>query len=722
MLRNRTLIGDNYFPPVDLGVVVVGGDILPKLGLSLGSVKAERQAVVESASVSLRPSWAGLQVDTDVAVKFYNGDGDFPANNVLRLNVSGVSQEITFVGSAGGTATSIKGVQTALGGLTNVTLNREGINLRIVDTLETVDSFIEVLDGSANALFGLSEGETSTSRFVSASAVSSALNNNYGDATVFAWAMLDGVEADMFRKHGISYTTSTESGSEFVTFECLTAGVSSVIDFTGTGNAVSTVGNGLKITTADGAVGEAAIQGFFVKSSVSNGSGSANTSTLNDGVGVDGVIGQTYVDSVTGFTFTLLPRDGGQPYPSGANATMTFNVSKTMTANANVPANVVPGVQLFVSNTLGTAVGDTAIVETFNKGGEEPSVGTLYYMNLVRKKSVFGTSVFTRLSDVVSAFGDVGAENPLSLGAYLAFLNGANAVALHQVPLEDGATSLTSLQVANALVDVEGDIVQNQIQANIIVPLVPADEILLSEISKHCDVQSSLRFRSERTAILGMSAGTTPEQASHLASVTRNARVRLVYPDILSLTFTNTQGVSQSLIVDGRYLAVAVACATTSSTIDSATPWTNRLVVGFDSLLRTLDAVDANLVANSGVSVLVPSGNNLKIRHGLTTDISSVLRKTPTVVQIADDVQLRARTLLESYIGQKYLSSVLGQIEGRVNMLFKDLVKEQIIDSYTGLSVVRDPEDPTGLLVEVYYKPVFPLLYIQFTFNIRSSI
>jgi hypothetical protein len=725
VLRNRTLIGDNYFPPVDLGVVVVGGDILPKLGLSLGSVKAERQAVVESASVSLRPSWAGLQVDTDVAVKFYNGDGDFPANNVLRLNVSGVSQEITFVGSAGGTLTSINGdVFTALNvnGLANVSVLREGINLRIVDTLETVDSFIEVLDGSANALFGLSEGETSTSRFVSASAVSSALNNNYGDATAVAWAMLDGVEADMFRKHGISYTTSTESGSEFVTFECLTAGVSSVIDFTGTGNAVSTVGNGLKITTADGAVGEAAIQGFFVKSSVSNGSGSANTSTLNDGVGVDGVIGQTYVDSVTGFTFTLLPRDGDQPYPSGANATMTFNVSKTMTANANVPANVVPGVQLFVSNTLGTAVGDTAIVETFNKGGEEPSVGTLYYMNLVRKKSVFGTSVFTRLSDVVSAFGDVGAENPLSLGAYLAFLNGANAVALHQVPLEDGATSLTSLQVANALVDVEGDIVQNQIQANIIVPLVPADEILLSEISKHCDVQSSLRFRSERTAILGMSAGTTPEQASHLASVTRNARVRLVYPDILSLTFTNTQGVSQSLIVDGRYLAVAVACATTSSTIDSATPWTNRLVVGFDSLLRTLDAVDANLVANSGVSVLVPSGNNLKIRHGLTTDISSVLRKTPTVVQIADDVQLRARTLLESYIGQKYLSSVLGQIEGRVNMLFKDLVKEQIIDSYTGLSVVRDPEDPTGLLVEVYYKPVFPLLYIQFTFNIRSSI
>jgi hypothetical protein len=63
----------------------------------------------------------------------------------------------------------------------------------------------------------------------------------------------------------------------------------------------------------------------------------------------------------------------------------------------------------------------------------------------------------------------------------------------------------------------------------------------------------------------------------------------------------------------------------------------------------------------------------------------------------------------------------VGQIEGRVNQLFKDLVKEQIINSYTGLSVTEDPSDPTGLLVSVFYKPVFPLLYIQFTFNVRAT-
>ena len=143
--------------------------------------------------------------------------------------------------------------------------------------------------------------------------------------------------------------------------------------------------------------------------------------------------------------------------------------------------------------------------------------------------------------------------------------------------------------------------------------------------------------------------------------------------------------------------------------------------MGFNSLSRNLDAVDANQTANKGVTILQQRGGQIVIRHGLTTDMSSVLTKTPTVTQIADEVHLRARNLLNGYIGIKYLPSVVTQVEGRVQVMFKQLVSEQIIDSFTGVSVSRDPEDPTGLLVEAFYKPVFPLLYIQFTFNVRSS-
>ena len=100
---------------------------------------------------------------------------------------------------------------------------------------------------------------------------------------------------------------------------------------------------------------------------------------------------------------------------------------------------------------------------------------------------------------------------------------------------------------------------------------------------------------------------------------------------------------AQNVIVDGRYLAVALAFSTTSANIDVATlPWTNRTVVGFNGLLRNLDAVDANKTASSGVTILQQQGAVLNVRQGLTTDVSSILSKTPTVVQIADGTPPRS--------------------------------------------------------------------------------
>ena len=82
---------------------------------------------------------------------------------------------------------------------------------------------------------------------------------------------------------------------------------------------------------------------------------------------------------------------------------------------------------------------------------------------------------------------------------------------------------------------------------------------------------------------------------------------------------------------------------------------------------------------------------------------------------------MRVRNLCNRYVGTKFVPNTISQIEGRVNGLFKQLVRDQIISTYTGLTVVTDPNDPTGLLVDVFYKPVFPLLYIQFTFTVQGS-
>jgi hypothetical protein len=737
VLRNRTLVGDDYYAPpsVSLGVEVVGGSILTEAGLISTSVAPSKRAVVEPASLRLVVGWDDQDdgASSQSTVKFYNGtDPLYAVNNTLSLDLSGEIVTMEFTSSSTGTTTligaglgagpSIEGQLATQLTTYGVDVLVEGANIRLVSGDASADSYIRVLDGSANSLFGLTEGRTTTARLVTAQATASALNNQYTDtdpANISSWLFLAGTDAGSFADRGISYPSTNSVGQSFITFEDLTTGVSSYISFTG-GTAITTIGNGLLISEGDGSVGEAAYQGFYVTSSNANGSGSSNTSTLNDGVGEDGVVGQTYVDSVTGLSFTILPRDGGVAYPTGVNATLTFKVSKTAVANANLPLNVIPGIQLFVANTSGANIGDTAIVETFNKSGSEPDLGQLYYLDVTTQKTTFATGVFNTITDVVASFGEVGPENPLSLAAYLAFINGANAIALKQVPLLEGESELTTAQVIDTLAEIEGEIAPDLLPS-VIVPLIPANASLLSELSKHCDLQSSLRYRAERTAIVGCAAGTSPEEAQALAGATRNSRVRLIYPDIVSLTFTNTAGVTQTGIVDGRYFAVAISAMTTTTAIDSATPWTNRTLAGFGTLLRTLDAVDANKTANGGVTVLQQTNGALRIRHGLTTDMTSILTRTPTVVQIADDVHFRARNLLANYIGTKYLPSVVGQIEGRVNQLFKDLVKEQIINSYTGLSVTEDPSDPTGLLVSVFYKPVFPLLYIQFTFNVRAT-
>lgn len=738
ILRNRTVVGDNYFPANELGLSVVGGDILDKAGLpSTLDIPASRGGSMAPANIFLSVGWATQEANTSLpSVTLYDGSGAEDANDTLIFEYNSTTFTVDFNGSAGGTEYNMvqlaQAIALELGGNSlSVVLAGHGIRLVALD--RATSTYIRILGGSANSVFGVSEGQTSASTSVPASSIVSSMMSHFDSAqvgylnaylfsedvvgTAQAHAVAQGVTR--FPAKAIARVSTSTTGREHIEIESLSAGVASSILFTG-GTAVTTKGNGLLLSVGDGAVGEAAYQGFFVTSNHPAGSGSANTSKINDGVGQDGVIGQTYEDSVTGFTFTLLERDGGATYPTGGNATLQFKVSRTLTANANIPNNLIAGVALTVANTTGVAVGDTALVETFNKSGSEPSIGQVYYLDIVRQKQAFGTAIFNSLGDVIAEFGDLSSENSLTMAAFFAFSNGVNEIALHQVPVLAGEADLTTAQVLEAIQAVEGEVISG-VSPSVIVPLVPASDAVLTELSLHCDIQSSLRYRAERTGIMGFAAGTLPEEAARMASATSNSRVRVVYPDIVSATVTNTQGVTANYLLDGRYLAVAVAAATQAGTVDAATPWTNRAIRGFDSLSRSLDAVDANRTAERGVTILQQRGADIVIRHGLTTDISSVLNKTPTVVQIADEVHRRARNLLGGYIGVKYLPSILPQIEGRVNAMFKALVAEQIIDSYTGIAVRRDPEDPTGMLVECFYKPVFPLLYIQFTFNIRSS-
>lgn len=732
ILKNRTLIGNTYYPPssLDLGLSVSTGTNLNLMGIKPSlSLVASRTSVIDKPSILLNVGWDEVDAFSGIPAKtMYDGSDAEDQNDTLVLVLSGFTIPVTFTSNGVGTERDISELIATLNTDLGVhgSAHMEGQNIRVVSAYGDTNAYIRVGAGAGNTAFNLIEGTTVSSKGVSASALVSALMSHSEEEADLADFLVSSADiniddgaADKYATNAVSFIHTDAVDKQYIGFESLAVGVASILDVTG-GNVATTKGTGLKITTDSGSVGEAAYQGYNLSSNNPNGTGSANTSLINNGVGADGRISQTYVDSVTGFTITILPREGGIDYPVGVGSTLTFNVSTSIKANANIPQYAIPGVSLIVSNTLDTAIGDNALVETFYRIGKEPTIGQTYYIDFTRDRSSFNTRTFTNLADVVRTYGDISLENTLSMGAFLAFSNGATALACKQIQLDTGVVEPSEDQMVTALQAIEGEIVPG-LSPSVIVPLMPASTALLSAISNHCDVQSSLRYRSERRSVLGCAVGTQPRDAQALAQATGNSRVCLIYPDIANIRFTDSQGVAQSYFVGGEMIAVAVAMATSNPAIDSATPWTNRTVNGFTDLGRILDDVDANATANAGITVLKQTPQGIQVRHGLTTNMTSVLTKTPTVVQIADDVHLRVRNLCNRYIGTKFVPNTISQIEGRVNGLFKQLVRDQIISTYTGLTVNTDPNDPTGLLVDVFYKPVFPLLYIQFTFTVQGS-
>jgi len=739
---------------------------ISKTGLSVGDYGlAAAGAVVKSASIFGRVGFSGgMDSNGEPVVTFYDGSGVVSANNVFSFEMDSVPVTVTFTGSAGGTATPLGPVTSASSVLGQIVaamaavpaapfgnaaaviaaflVRQEGAGVRLTSAETDTTSRITLGSGSANGILGFSSGAVALRVTVPAKVTAAALMAHRNTNSFSGW-MFDTAFGSLFAVVAFATTVFDGAGQEYLYVQDaptnpVNLGASSTVavsdTFQGIANALR-FDTGLEATSGDGGAGEAAFGGFFVISNNPEGSGTINTSVLNDGSGQDGIVGQTYRDEVTGLTFTILPRGWGSnhngpwvSYPTGASATFRINVSKTFLCDGNLPHNACPGIELKVANTSGVVSGDTALVQTFKRGGNEPAIGDIYYVSYYYQKNDFTTGFYTKMKTIEQVYGPATTDNPVSLAAYLAILNGAVLVGIKQVPKAEDSDQASIETYRDAVTELEG-VLPGQAKPDIIVPLRGDSLSLYQILARSCGIQSSIRYRNERTAIAGVSSGTTPETAGSWAQSIMNTRFRLVYPDQGIITFSNQDGSSREEIVDGTYFAAALAGSVVSPNTDVATPWTGRRLVGFTQLGRALDAVQQNQTAVKGVTILEDKPPYLRVRHGLTTDMTgattegnATLSKLPTVIQIADEVQRQSRSVLEQFIGIKFLPGILSQIEGRLAMMLKGLVAAQIISAYTGVKASVAQDDPTVAQVEAYYSPVFPLLYIVLTFNLRSSL
>jgi hypothetical protein len=758
ILRNRIVPGNGTLHPLSLGtgigVTFLGGNGSTNVGLTPNAtVSAAQRASVLPASMAGYVGWSGGQYSGVVVnangqpvVTFYAAGGTSDQNNVFKFTMDGVPVTVVFTDDAGTAipsggsadlplgpgagATSVIGqIRAAItaAGLASASSRciQEGASFRLVSLVTTAASAIVVGDGNANGTLGFAPGDVASRVLPSAQALASALMGHI-DATVassiLSW---DSPAATYFAAEALAYVTTDAGGAQYLTLQSQAntgLGTSSSVALrAATSNDALRQGTGLGGVTGDGAVGEAGVSGFYVTSTDPDGSGSANTSVLNGGVGQDGVCGQTYRDLVTGLTFTVLPRTGGSLYP--ATEYFTLNVRQAAVTDSNLPTNAIPGVELIVTNTINVAVGDSATVETLARGGEEPSVGDLYYVSYQYRKQDYQTQLFTKFSAIEATYGPLSTDNPVTLAAYLAILNGAVLVGIKQVQKdEDNGTRASTTAYRNAIDDLEGALPGGTLP-DIMVPLKGDSLELFQYLSRHCDIQSDIRHRAERTALCGFGSGTNLSTAGNWASAIGRTRFRLVYPDVMIVPIPQPGGApDEQTVVDGTYLAAMLAGSVVSPNTDVATPWTGKRLVGATRLARNLDAVEQNQVAVRGITVIEDRNPVLRVRQGLTTDMSTLLTKLPTIIQIVDETQRQSRTTLERYIGTKFLPGILSQIEGQLAATLRGLVDAQILAAYTGVTAQVSSDDPTTAEVEAYVQPVFPLLYIVVTFNLRSSL
>lgn len=772
ILRSRLAPGQGSVHPA-YQLSYAGLDVQGSTGDTLTGLTARDTALagwracILPANLLANVGFAGGQVpaatyadsrDGQPLVTFYAAGGTTDQNNVLKFTMDGVPVTVVFTDATGTAIASAASADVPLGpassantvlgqiraamttaGLSSVSSRalQEGAAIRLVSLLPTSASSIVIGTGNANALLGFVDGGTAERDLVSAKVLASALMAHSAAAVANVLNAWDTPTATYFAAEALATVVKDEANAEYLFIQSQgTAGLgtdSSLAFVDASSASVLLPTTGLGIVTGDGASGEAGISGFYVTSSdPQDGSGTVNTSLLNSGTGQDGLVGQTYVDLVTGLTFTVLPRSGSANYPNGEY--FTFKARKVVTTDSNLPTNAVPGLELIVANTLGTVVGDTAIVETFERGGEEPAIGDVYYVSYEYTKEDFDTALFTKFSLVEAKYGSLSPDNPVTLAAYLAILNGAVLLGIKQVQKDtdsdsDGINDTASVtQFRDAVDSLEG-VMTGGILPNILIPLRGDSTEFFQYITKHADIQSDIRHQAERTVIAGVASGTTPRSVGAVAQAVARTRFRLVYPDIVIVLLPRAEGPDEEALVDGTYLAAMLAGSVVSPNVDVATPWTNRRLVGASRLARTLDAVEQNQVAVKGVTVIEDRPPLLRVRHGLTTDLvgnstngNSTLSKLPTIIQIVDEVQQQSRTTLDRFIGTKFLPGVLSQIEGQLSNTLKLLQEAQIVAAFTGVKASVDPGDSTTASVEAFISPVFPLLYIIINYSMRSSI
>ncbi|THA72578.1 hypothetical protein E6R60_26990 [Streptomyces sp. A0642] len=310
----------------------------------------------------------------------------------------------------------------------------------------------------------------------------------------------------------------------------------------------------------------------------------------------------------------------------------------------------------------------------------------------------------------------------MTLASKIALENGAASVLC--VPTNPAAGADFRAQLAAAYKKVEADY-----RAQLLVPLFvdgPYDAHtptnvanLLSDVNLHCETAAADGFG--RIAFTG--TATAYDNATghdQLALQQNSKRLVLAYPNRL-LAFNSA--VNASTEVDGFYLAAAMAGRLARNPV--ARGLSRQPVSSFSGLpapvYQQMTRTFKNNLSRSGVCVAeINQANQLVVRHGLSTQMQSILTQEISLTRIGDTLLQMVQSGMENsgLIGEPITPEMTTNVKGSLIGLLEQAVADAVIVSYANVQVRQLSADPSIIEATFSYKPAIPMNYVVIKFAV----
>ena len=342
-------------------------------------------------------------------------------------------------------------------------------------------------------------------------------------------------------------------------------------------------------------------------------------------------------------------------------------------------------------------------------GTNEPAAGVKYFVTYETNKT-FTTLVINEIDTLDQAEDLFGLSNDsanrLSLAAKIYFGNGAVRGQFMQIADEtDGSIDAALAALTTAKID-------------IVVPLtaIGTGNNVLSKVKAHIFQQSQPNEGAQRIALLGAQVGTSITDLKTLAAAAAFQRLVIAAPPSVTITVND---IDEEL--DGTFFNAAIAGFLSDPDNDVAVPTTRKQLFELKDVGVIYTRVQANDLTANGVLVVETANDTVRVRHGVTTDVTNLNSNELSVVRISDFIGATLREVLDKlYIGTKIDPTAIASIRTTINTVLESFVNAIVIVNFRNLSVQQNISNPVVIDVSFQVFPVFPLnlIDIKFSFDV----